>query len=131
MVFHTAPPQPASNARMTWSAVLVGGPDASQNGLGDSMPANDTLRSATASLQNRVNPARGALALGHRVHHFGAPAFAIAARKIERVRRLQRLRIDAQAGPLALEMGNEGEQRLLRPLTGRAHDRVDREHELA
>src|SRR5262249_42350789 len=38
-VFHTAPPQPASNARITWSAVLVGGPEASQNGFGLTMPA--------------------------------------------------------------------------------------------
>ncbi len=34
-VFQTAPPQPASNARMTCSPQLVGGPDASQNGLGE------------------------------------------------------------------------------------------------
>src|SRR5215469_15089483 len=46
MVFHTAPPQPASNARITWSPVFVGGPEASQNGLGDSTPHNFTRRSA-------------------------------------------------------------------------------------
>ena len=38
IVFQTAPPQPASNARITCPAVFVGGPEASQNGLGDSMP---------------------------------------------------------------------------------------------
>src|SRR5947208_5230168 len=48
MVFHTAPPQPASKARLTWSPQLVGGPEASQNGLGDrTRPAKRTLRSAT------------------------------------------------------------------------------------
>ena len=39
MVFHTAPPQPASKARITWSPVLVGGADASQNGVGRLDPA--------------------------------------------------------------------------------------------
>ena len=34
VVFHTAPPHPASKARMTWSAQLAGGPEASQNGFG-------------------------------------------------------------------------------------------------
>src|SRR5258706_16221551 len=45
-VFHTAPPQPASNARMICSPVLVGGALASQNGLGLLMPANEVDRSA-------------------------------------------------------------------------------------
>src|SRR5580704_10260663 len=38
IVFHTAPPQPASKARMICSPQLVGGADASQNGLGHWMP---------------------------------------------------------------------------------------------
>ena len=38
-VFQTAPPQPASNARMTWSPLFVGGAEASQNGFGLRMPA--------------------------------------------------------------------------------------------
>src|SRR5215471_10612553 len=45
-VFHTAPPQPMSNARMIWSPVFVGGALASQNGLGLLMPANEMDRSA-------------------------------------------------------------------------------------
>ena len=45
-VFHTAPPQPASKARMTWSPVLVGGALASQKGLGIVMPAKSMERSA-------------------------------------------------------------------------------------
>src|SRR5208282_3463238 len=51
IVFQTAPPQPASKARMTWPPVLVGGPDASQNGFGLVMPKNVTLRSAIVILQ--------------------------------------------------------------------------------
>src|SRR5437016_14482221 len=51
MVFHTAPPHPASKARITWSPVLVGGADASQNGFGDLIPAKLTLKSATIHLE--------------------------------------------------------------------------------
>src|SRR6185437_9122188 len=45
MVFQTAPPQPASKARMTCPAVLVGGAEDSQNGFGERMPAKVTERS--------------------------------------------------------------------------------------
>src|SRR3977135_706935 len=46
-VFHTAPPQPASKARITCSPQLAGGPEASQNGLGQRMPpAKFVVRSA-------------------------------------------------------------------------------------
>src|SRR2546430_14539847 len=47
-VFHTAPPQPASNARMICSPVLVGGALANQNGFGLLIPANEIDRSAMA-----------------------------------------------------------------------------------
>jgi hypothetical protein len=51
-VFQTAPPQPASKARMTWSPVLVGGAEASQKGFGDLMPQKSMDRSAmTTSLR--------------------------------------------------------------------------------
>src|ERR1700712_4923906 len=39
IVFHTAPPQPASKARMICSPQLVGGAEASQKGLIHWMPA--------------------------------------------------------------------------------------------
>src|SRR5579862_2670803 len=47
MVFHTAPPQPASNARWTWAPELAGGAEASQKGFGERIPAKVMLRSAT------------------------------------------------------------------------------------
>src|SRR5450432_4396769 len=46
MVFQTAPPQPASKARCTCIPVLLGGAEASQNGLGDWIPAKLIFRSA-------------------------------------------------------------------------------------
>jgi hypothetical protein len=49
MVFHTAPPQPASKARMTCSPVFVGGAEASQNGLGVWIPMKRVERSAMGS----------------------------------------------------------------------------------
>ena len=40
IVFHTAPPHPASNARIICSPQFVGGALASQNGFKHSIPAN-------------------------------------------------------------------------------------------
>src|SRR4029450_10590285 len=45
-VFHTTPPQPALKARTTLYSLSVGGAEASQNGLGDLMPAKVVRRSA-------------------------------------------------------------------------------------
>src|ERR1017187_9790394 len=74
MVFHTAPPQPASKARMTCSPVLVGGPEASQKGLGQRMPAK--LGGGPAMVHH---PESGTLAVSHRVPPFAAAVDAIAA----------------------------------------------------
>src|SRR6516165_3629269 len=74
IVFQTAPPQPASKARMTCSPQLVGGPEASQKGLGQRMPAKSVVRSAMIH-----HPKGGALAVGHGVHHFASTVDAIAA----------------------------------------------------
>jgi hypothetical protein len=52
IVFQTAPLHPASNARITWPPVFVGGPDASQKGLGDFNPQKFTVRSAMDTLAN-------------------------------------------------------------------------------
>src|SRR5215469_2802880 len=83
MVFHTAPPQPASKARMTCSPQLVGGPDASQNGFGHRMrPANRVERSATRCLRAMDDGHRRPLAIGHCVHNFAAAVDAVAARVI-------------------------------------------------
>src|SRR5688572_4136929 len=59
-VFHTAPPQPASKARLTLYALSVGGADASQNGFGDWMPRNVVVRSAMSrtSLEKFVDGER-------------------------------------------------------------------------
>src|SRR5271163_2715761 len=73
MVFHTAPPQPASKARITWPPVLVGGPDASQNGFGLVTPANFTLRSAIVNLRIGRKPSRRDFArMGHTMPRIGA-----------------------------------------------------------
>src|SRR5688572_2016421 len=45
-VFHTTPPQPASNARSTLYFLSVGGALANQNGLGDLIPRKFALMSA-------------------------------------------------------------------------------------
>src|SRR5579883_3593925 len=82
IVFHTAPPQPASKARITWSPQFVGGPDASQKGFGQRMPAKLVVRSATSSLQ--YGP-RGAMTVRHGVDHFPPAVDAIASRVVFRI----------------------------------------------
>src|SRR4051794_38499003 len=83
IVFHTAPPHPASNARITWSPQLAGGPEASQNGLGDLIPAKLVVKSATRHAPQ--NPQRRSLSIGHRVHHFAPAIHTVTARKILRI----------------------------------------------
>ncbi len=53
-VFHTAPPQPASKARITCSPEFVGGALASQNGLGLLIPARFVERSGMRGSVARV-----------------------------------------------------------------------------
>src|SRR5882724_127322 len=72
IVFHTAPPQPASNARCTCMPVLLGGAEASQNGFGERMPAKLILRSAIGH-QPFMNGPSGQLSVLHR-HHGGSRA---------------------------------------------------------
>src|ERR1017187_1350375 len=74
MVFHTAPPHPASKARMICSPELVGGPEASQKGLGQRMPAKLLARSARVH-----HPEGSTFAIGHGVQHFAAAVGSIAA----------------------------------------------------
>src|SRR5205814_5905278 len=64
MVFQTAPPQPASNARCTCMPELLGGAEASQKGFGERIPAKLMLRSATCH-QPFVNRAGSKLAVLH------------------------------------------------------------------
>src|ERR1700683_1759550 len=85
MVFQTAPPQPASNARAAWSPQLLGGPEASQKGLGDSMPAKRVVRSAMVGLQTAGDTRRRTLAFRDRVHHLAAAVHAVAPREVSRI----------------------------------------------
>src|ERR1017187_6516870 len=86
MVFHTAPPHPLSKARMICSPQLVGGPDASQKGLGERMPAKFVVRSAIgSSFELACHGLGGAFAVGHRVDEFSSAVDAINAGIITRV----------------------------------------------
>src|SRR5271163_1705816 len=101
MVFQTAPPQPASKARITCSPVLVGGAEASQKGLGDAIPAKFTDRSGTLvdirTLQQRGDRNARPLALGDRIDHLAATIYTIPAREVTRIRRLSGLPIHHNA----------------------------------
>src|ERR1700719_3440848 len=89
-VFQTAPPHPASKARITWSPQLAGGPDASQNGFGQRMPfAKFVVRSAMGHLllfERFCHRHACAFAFGHGVYYFAAAVHAIATRVVARVR---------------------------------------------
>src|ERR1035438_5796300 len=84
MVFHTAPPQPASKARMICSPQLVGGAEASQKGFGESMrPANERMRmSGIGRLSDFEHGECGAFAIGHGIHYFAAAVGAVATCKV-------------------------------------------------
>src|SRR3990170_4329729 len=101
-VFHTAPPQPAAKARITWSPVLVGGAEASQNGLGERMPARLIPRSAmvVVPFAPAVDAARGALALGDGVDDLGPAAGGVAADEVARVVGLHGERVVARPAAL-------------------------------
>src|SRR6266511_5797339 len=94
IVFQTAPPQPASNALATWPYVFVGGPEASQKGFGDSIPAKFTRKSAMGPPAQRfVNPRRRRNPVRGRVHDFRSTVRAVAADEhLGMVRRYRQLR---------------------------------------
>src|SRR5689334_2314240 len=92
MVFHTAPPQPASNARITCSPQFVGGALASQKGFGQRMPAKFVVRSAKSCLrshaQHRRDTQSSALAISDGVHYLAAAVDAISAGEVAAIGRL-------------------------------------------
>src|SRR4029077_18966910 len=74
-VFQTAPPQPASKARITCSPQFAGGPDASPNGFGERIPAKLTEMSGMGGYRSHGSCdhcQRGAFAISHRIHNFAA-----------------------------------------------------------
>src|SRR5579872_4540391 len=86
MVFQTAPPQPASKARITCSPQFVGGPEASQNGFGQRIPAKFVVRSALSSATRRLQDRqRSPFSVCHRVYHFPAAIYAVATGVIFRI----------------------------------------------
>src|ERR1700720_74809 len=79
MVFHTAPPQPASKARMICSPQLVGGADASQKGFRHGIPQKVVANVGLGMLrsQPRGNADACAFSVGHRIDNFAAPIGAV------------------------------------------------------
>src|SRR5688572_24504333 len=68
-VFHTAPPQPASNARCTCAPEFAGGAEANQNGFGERMPAQFVDRSGIGSSRKIAMDSLGrGFAFGRSVH---------------------------------------------------------------
>src|ERR1700742_856162 len=92
MVFQTAPPQPASKARMICSPQLVGGAEASQKGLRHGMPAKVVSRvglGIAASVRGAEQPGgdgkAGAFAIGDGVNDLAAAVGAVSASEVARI----------------------------------------------
>src|ERR1700733_11735626 len=107
MVFHTAPPQPASKARMTCSPQLVGGADASQKGLRHLMPQKVVSRVGLGldmeTLQPRGDADACAFSVGDCVDYFTASVGAVAAGEEFWVRGLACCAVDEDASAFKLD----------------------------
>src|SRR5450631_576600 len=105
MVFHTAPPHPASKARMICSPQLVGGADASQNGLGHWMPQKVVASVGLGMLdpQPSGDADTCAFSVGHCIDHFAAAIGAVSAREVIRNRGLAGGPIDRDTAALKLK----------------------------
>src|ERR1700738_806538 len=106
IVFHTAPPPPASKARMISSPQLVGGADASQNGLGHWMPQKFVASVGLGMLdpQPRGNADACAFSVSDGVDHFTATVGAVSAREVIRNRGLAGGPIDHDTAALELNL---------------------------
>src|SRR5580704_2525163 len=88
MVFQTAPPQPASKARITCSPQLVGGAEASQKGLRHLMPAKVVSRVVSGILASEDpggHCGARALAIGNGVDDLAAAVSAVTSCEVLRV----------------------------------------------
>src|ERR1700754_571104 len=102
IVFHTAPPPPASKARITCSLQLDGGAEASQKGFGHLMPQNVVSRvgltiellAAMLHLQPGGNSYAGALAVRDSVDNLTSSVRAITACEELRMRGLPGSSVD-------------------------------------
>src|ERR1700761_66591 len=111
MVFQTAPPQPASKARITCSPQLVGGAEASQKGLRHLMPAKVVSRVVSgilSSFSRTQEPGghggAGALAIGDGVDDLAAAVGAVAACEVFGIGGLACGAIDEDAAALELHL---------------------------
>src|SRR3984885_14252879 len=126
MVFHTAPPHPASKARITCSPVLVGGADASQKGFGEAMPAKFTARltSDISRLQLAHDGQRGPLAVRNSIHDLPSTIHAISSGKVLWIRRLPGPAIDYDAATIQGHATNALQQLQQRRLADSRNDEV-------
>src|SRR3979490_1034604 len=138
IVFHTAPPHPASNARMICSPQFVGGADASQNGLRHGIPqkvvSSVGLGLDMLYLQPRGNADAGALSVRNRVPTLAAAIRAIPTSKKLRIGSLARCVIDDNASAFKLNLrvlaSGFREKTRVRPLSDRQNDKIYLEQKL-
>src|ERR1700753_4128674 len=107
IVFQTAPPQPASKARMTCSPQFVGGADASQKGLRHGMPQKVVFNVRLADmfpLQPCSDADPCTLSICNRVHHLAAAVGTVPTGKKLRVGGLPRRSINHNPATFHLDL---------------------------
>src|ERR1700679_871808 len=126
IVFHTAPPQPASNARIICSPQFVGGADASQNGLMHGMPQNVLssvgLGLGILCLQPLGNAAARAFPISNRVNNLSAAVGAVSTSKKLWVGSLSCRAVDEDAAVFKLDFYRFSEKACVRSLSDRQNN---------
>src|SRR5450432_2522839 len=116
MVFHTAPPHPASKARMICSPQLVGGADASQKGLRQGMPAKVVSSVGMVAPKPCGDANACALTVGDGVDHFAAAVSAVSTGEILQIGGLAGRAVDDNAAAFCLHRAVVVEERGVRTL---------------
>src|SRR6266478_436855 len=138
IVFQTAPPQPASNARIICSPEFVGGADASQKGLRHGIPqkvvSSVGLGLDMLHLQPRGNANASAFSVRNRVHNLAAAIRAISPGKKLRVGSLARCAVDEDSTAFKLYLpvltSRLREKTRVRPLPDRQNNQICFERKL-
>src|SRR5277367_804296 len=104
MFFQTAPPQPASKARMTCSPQFVGGAEASQNGFMHRIPAKVVSSVGILFLQPCCDADASTFAISDCIDYLATSVCTVASGEVFWIRSLPSRPIDHNASLLQLDL---------------------------
>src|SRR5271170_4121798 len=138
IVFQTAPPQPASNARIICSPQFVGGADASQKGFIQGIPQNVVSRVGLMLATLRLQPCRNSdactFSICDRIHNFAAAVGAISTGEKLRIRSLTTHATDQNAPSFQLNLRTISpalaKKTRMRRLSNRKNNQISVEHKV-